>query len=109
MGLYFLGPVGLTSVRTFHVHQDASLCVRAIFLSKYKVTDLIPPSENHGAAEHCVLSSYGTDSALLTTEASSAGLVCTNQSLNSCLHALLGASTSKKDRGGCGKAGNFTT
>lgn len=92
------------------MHQDASLCARVIFLSKYKVINLIPPSKSHGAAEHPVLSSCETDSALLTTEASSAGLVCTNQSVSELLPpCLAGASTSRKDPGGCGKAGNFTT
>lgn len=74
------------------MHQDAFLCVRAILLSKCKVINLIPPSKNHSAAEHHVLFSCVTDSALLTAEASSAGLVWTNQSVSELLPPCLAGS-----------------
>lgn len=66
--------------------------MRVIFLSKYEVIYFIPPSKNQGAAEHHVLSSCGTDFALLAAEASSAGLVFTNQSHSELLPPCLAGS-----------------
>lgn len=78
-------------------------------LSKYEVISLIPASKNCGVAEHHALSSCSTDSALLTADPLQlVWYAQISQSLNSCLHALLGASTSKKEPGDCEKAGNFT-
>lgn len=72
--------------------------MRVIFLSKYKVFNLILPSKNHGAAEHHVLSSCGTDSALLTAEASSASLVCIDQSVSELLPLCLAGSQHYQER-----------